>query len=56
MKTFKDFAKLKNDLSAYTYVLLKQNSDKKDLDAALAMSAANTNKEIYTITSSISFS
>jgi len=46
MKTFKDFAKLKNDLSAYTYVLIRPNSDKKDLDAALSMIAANTNKEI----------
>ena len=46
MKTFKDFAKLKNDLSAFTYVLIKPNSDKKDIDAALTMVAANTNKEI----------
>jgi putative ABC transport system permease protein len=48
MKTYKQFSKenLKKDLSAYTYVLIKQNSDKKDLDAALAMSAANTNTEI----------
>jgi len=48
MKTFKQFSKanLKKDLSAFTYILIKQNSDKKDLDAALAMSAANTNKEI----------
>jgi putative ABC transport system permease protein len=48
MKTFKQFSKdnLKKDLSAFTYVLIKENSDKKDLDAALAMSAANTNKEI----------
>ena len=48
MKTFKQFSKdnFKKDLSAYTYVLTKPNSHKKDLDAALAMSAANTNKEI----------
>ena len=48
MKTFKQFSKenLRNDLSAYTYVLIKPNSDKKDLDAALSMIAANTNKEI----------
>ena len=46
MKTFKDFAKLRNDLSASTYVLMKPNSDKKDLDAALGVIAANTNKEL----------
>ena len=45
MKTFKDFAKFKKDLSAYTYVLIRPNSDKKDLDAALLMIAATTNKE-----------
>ena len=47
MKTFKQFSKdnLKKDLAAFTYVLIKENSDKKDLDAALTMSAANTNKE-----------
>jgi putative ABC transport system permease protein len=58
MKTFKQFSKdnLKNDLSGYTYILIKENSDKKDLDAALAMSADNTNKENCTIKRNISFS
>ena len=46
MATFKDFDRYKNDLSAFTYVLMNPNSDKKNLDAALAMVAANTNKEI----------
>ena len=47
MATFKEeYAKLKNDLTASTYVLMKPNSDKKNLDAGLAMIAANTNKEI----------
>ena len=48
MKTFKQFSKdnQKKDLSAFTYVLIKQNSNKKDLDAALSMIATNTNKEI----------
>ena len=36
----------KKDLSAYTYVLAREHSDKKDLDAALAMAAATTNKEM----------
>ena len=46
--TYKHFAKdnFKKDLSAFTYVLIKENSDKKNLDAALATSAANTNKEM----------
>jgi putative ABC transport system permease protein len=48
MTTFKQFAKgdLKKDLSAYTYVLIKENSDKKNLDAALKMIAANTNRQV----------
>ncbi|HEV8270574.1 MAG TPA: ABC transporter permease, partial [Chitinophagaceae bacterium] len=48
MNTFKQFAKgdIKKDLSAYTYVLIRENSDKKNLDAALKMIAANTNKQV----------
>ena len=46
MATFKDFVNSKNDLSAFTYVLVKPNTDEKNLDAALTMVAANTNKEI----------
>ena len=48
MATYKHFTKnnSKKDLSAFTYVLVKQNTAKKDIDAALAMTAANTNKEI----------
>jgi len=48
MTTFKQFNKshLQKDLSAYSYVLIGQNSDKKNLDAALTMIAANTNKQV----------
>jgi putative ABC transport system permease protein len=48
MTTFKQFAKadLKKDLLAFTYVLVKENSDKKNLDAALTMIGANTNKQV----------
>ena len=46
MATFKDLVKRENDLSAFTYVLVKANSDEKNLDAALTMVAANTNKNI----------
>jgi putative ABC transport system permease protein len=46
MATFKDFANRQTDLSAFTYVLVKANNDVKNLDAALTMVTANTNKEI----------
>jgi len=48
MATYKHFIKnnSKKDLSAFTYVLVKRNTAKKDIDAALAMTAANTNKEM----------
>ncbi|HET6724035.1 MAG TPA: ABC transporter permease [Chitinophagaceae bacterium] len=46
MATFKHFMNREIDLSAFTYVLVKPNSDEKNLDAALAMVAANTNKNI----------
>ena len=48
MKTFQQFSKgnLNKDLSAFTYVLVKPQSDKKNLDAALSAIADNTNKEI----------
>ena len=48
MSSFKQFLKpdVKKDLTAYTYVLLRQHSDQKNLDAALTMIAANTNKQV----------
>ena len=48
MSSFKRFAKgnIQKELSAFTYVLIKENSDKKNLDAALKMIAANTNKQV----------
>jgi len=48
MSTLKQVTKddLNKDLSAFTYVLIKDNADKKNLDAALLTIAANANKEI----------
>src|SRR5688572_17739409 len=48
MATYRHFTKNihKKDLLAYTYVLAKQNAAKKDIDAALTLVAANTNKEL----------
>lgn len=46
MATFKHFMNREIDLSAFTYVLVKANSDEKNLDAALSMVAANANKNI----------
>ena len=47
MNTYKRFVKndLKKDLTTFTYALVRQTNDKKNLDAALAMIADNTNKE-----------
>ena len=47
MSTYERLGKAdsKKDLTAFTYVLVRQNSDKKNLDAALAMIAGITNKE-----------
>jgi len=47
MATYKHFTKnnSKKELSAFTYVLVKPYTAKKDIDAALTIVAANTNKE-----------
>ena len=48
MATYKHFVKdsLQNDLRVYTYVLTNQNTDKKNLDAALVAVSASTNKKM----------
>lgn len=48
METYRHFAKdnINKDLTAYTYILLKQNAGKNNLDAALLAVAAKTNNTI----------